>query len=146
MCGDSTISPCLQTLHEEESTREPFVVDDTFICKAGVTFDTIYQKTHNKGSGVFGNGGYQRIRNGNIAWHGSKGFYVLQPCWEDMAVVLGNASSADFRYWAFADRKSATQWCATSVQMPRTFGRLWASSVGHPALWGVVWWSVASRW
>ena len=71
------ISPCLQTLHEEEGTRETFVVDDTFICEAGVTFDTVYQKTHNKGSGVFGNGGTQRITNGNIAWHGSKGFYVM---------------------------------------------------------------------
>ena len=93
------IPPCLQTLHEEEGTRETFVVDDTFICKAGVTFDTIYQKTHNKGSGVFGNGGYQRITNGNIAWHGSKGFYLMQPWREDIAVVLESSFLADFRHW-----------------------------------------------
>ena len=94
MFWHSTISPCLQALHEEEGTCET-LVDDTFICKAAVSFDTIYQETHNKGSGVFGNGGYQRITNGIITWHGSKGSYLMQSEWADMAVVLENTIAAD---------------------------------------------------
>ena len=44
MFWHSAIPPCLQTLHEEEGTRETFVMDDTFICEAGVIFDTIDQE------------------------------------------------------------------------------------------------------
>ena len=88
-----------QELHDAEGTCEAFVMEDTFISNAEVTFDTIYQETHNKGSGGFGYGGYKRKINGNIAWNGSKGLYLMQPWWEDMAVVLENSSLADFRHW-----------------------------------------------
>ena len=47
-------------------------MEDTSSCCVDVTFDTIYQETHNKGVGVFGYGGHKRKRNGNMAWHGSK--------------------------------------------------------------------------
>ena len=50
----ATVLPCLQTLHDGWDTCEAFVVEDTFLCNEGVTFDKIYQVTHNKGSGVFG--------------------------------------------------------------------------------------------
>ena len=59
----ATVLPCLKALHDAEGICEAFVVEDTFLCDVGITFHTIYQETHNKGSGVFGYGGYKRKKN-----------------------------------------------------------------------------------
>ena len=95
----ATVLPCLQTLHDEWGTCEAFVVEDTFLCNEGVTFDRVYEVTHNNGSGVFGYGGYKHKKDRTPAWHGSKGFYLTRSWWEEMAIVLENSSLADWRHW-----------------------------------------------
>ena len=95
MFRHSTVLPCLHTRHDEEGTCEAFVRRDTCSCHADVIFNTIYHETRHKGFGVFGYGGYKQRGDGNIEWQGSKGFYIKQSWWEDMAVVLENSLLAD---------------------------------------------------
>ena len=90
--------PALRQLELRQGLQSAFVVEDTCLLAASVTYEIVLAETKDWPTRLFGYGRYEK-RGMRLSWHGSTDLFVTASWCQEMAVLLENMHPQNFAYF-----------------------------------------------